>query len=269
MENARELAMGRFSHHLEVLTEDLEQQGYDVNCQVHSLSDFGLPQARERALIVATEKGLTPRTLVDLWDGWSTRPGVTTVRHAIAHLPPIGAGERHPEDGMHVSPAFGSPRTLQRLSQIPHDGGSWMDLVRSNRTDLMTPSMHRSVQRGTLGSHPDVYGRLWWDRPSVTIKRECAHVGNGRYSHPEQDRMLSLREVALLNGFPTDYLFSGAGLANQYRHVGDAVPPLISYQMAWATSWTFTGQRPEPASFVLPGTSLTARDIVSSHELVA
>ena len=65
--------------------------------------------------------------------------------------------------------------------------------------------MARRVARGDLGSHPDIYGRLWWDRPAVTIKRECSHIGNGRYAHPEQDRLCTVREMALLQGFPRDY----------------------------------------------------------------
>ena len=103
--------------------------------------------------------------------------------------------------------------------------------ITGRRAALLTPAMARRVARGDLGSHPDIYGRLWWDRPAVTIKRECGHVGNGRYAHPEQDRLCTVREMALLQGFPRDYPFTGS-LANMYRHIGDAVPPLISYQLA-------------------------------------
>ena len=76
-----------------------------------------------------------------------------------------------------------------------------------------------------------MYGRLWWDRPAITITRECAHVGNGRYVHPEQDRLLTVREMALLQGFPADYVFEGP-LTARYNQIGDAVPPLISEQLA-------------------------------------
>ena len=80
-------------------------------------------------------------------------------------------------------------------------------------------------------SFPDVYGRLEWDLPAVTITRECSHVGNGRYTHPVQDRLLSIREMALLQGFPPDYQFVGA-FRSQYNQIGDAVPPVIAALLA-------------------------------------
>jgi DNA (cytosine-5)-methyltransferase 1 len=120
--------------------------------------------------------------------------------------------------------------------------------------------MQRRAAAGNLGSHPDVYGRLWWDRPAVTIKRECGHIGNGRYAHPEQDRLCTVREMSILQGFPNDYRFAGS-LSNMYRHIGDAVPPLISYQLAAACRWMLTGERPDPAELILPGGRLSAADL--------
>jgi DNA (cytosine-5)-methyltransferase 1 len=120
--------------------------------------------------------------------------------------------------------------------------------------------MRRRLAAGDLGSHPDVYGRLWWDRPAVTIKRECGHIGNGRYVHPEQDRLCTVREMAILQGFPRGYRFAGS-LSNMYRHIGDAVPPLISYQLAAACRWMLTGERPEPADLLLPGGHLSEADV--------
>jgi DNA (cytosine-5)-methyltransferase 1 len=263
MENARELLHGNFSHHSDRLIEHLTSLGYAVRAEVHMLSDFGLPQIRERALILAVRDGGPALSLRDLWRGYDASPQSTTVRHAISALPPVRAGETHPTDPMHVSPRFQSPETIARLQALPRDGGSWFDLLNHPDADrLLIPSMKRSATRGDFGSHPDVYGRLWWDRPCVTIKRECAHVGNGRYSHPEQDRQCTLREMALLNGFPSDYVFEGTSLSNKYRHVGDAVPPLISFQLAHLAHWTLTGKRPDLAECILPGTSFRSNDIV-------
>ena len=68
-------------------------------------------------------------------------------------------------------------------------------------------------------------------RPAITVTRECGHVGNGRYSHPEQDHLLTVREMALIQGFPSDYLFEGP-LPAKYNQIGDAVPPLIAALIA-------------------------------------
>ena len=263
MENARELLMGNFAYHFEELKEALEGLGYTVHAQTHMLNRFGLPQVRERALVVATERGVEPRSLEDLWEGFQVELTATHVRRAIASLPAVDAGEMHPADTMHVSPRFASAASLDRSRAIPHDGGSWRDLwSRPASRYLLTPAMARSAAKGNWGSHPDVYGRMWWDRPAPTIKRECGHVGNGRYSHPEQDRLLTLREIAILNGFPKDYCFGGGSLANRYRHVGDAVPPLISYQLAWLCHWMLTQTRPALPDVVLADTSLQPSDLM-------
>ncbi len=259
MENARELLRGNFTHHFERLRTDLEALGYTVHGAVHLLNRFGLPQVRERALIVAVARGLRVRTLDELWSGHEVSAPATHVRRAIAHLPPIAAGEVDPRDPNHVSPSFADPVTKKRLSLTPHDGGSWADLPRRN--GVLTAAMKKSIARGDLGSFPDVYGRLAWDKPAVTIKRECSHVGNGRYSHPEQDRLCTVRELGVLNGFPENFRFVARSVSNMYRHIGDAVPPLVSFQLAHLTAWILTGKRPGIADVVLPATSLRESDL--------
>ena len=111
-----------------------------------------------------------------------------------------------------------------------------------------------------------MYGRLSWDKPAVTIKRECAHIGNGRYSHPEQDRLCTVREMSILQGFPENYKFVASGLANIYRQIGDAVPPLISYQLAHVCEWILSGRKPLISSVILPNTHLKLEDIESEFD---
>ncbi len=260
MENARELLTGRFTHHFDHLKSTLESAGYQVSAEVHFLNRFGLAQKRERSLIIAAKTGYRLRTLQDLWSGYTVPVEATSVRRAISSLRPLAAGEADPNDPMHVSPRVES-LSLARIHATPHDGGSWADLRASHDADLLlTPAMKRSIASGKLGSHPDVYGRMYWDRPAVTIKRECGHIGNGRYTHPEQDRLCSVREMALLQGFPSDYIFEGS-LANKYRHIGDAVPPLVAFQIAWLADWILSGDRPSVDAIVLPNTTLQASDL--------
>lgn len=262
MENARELVMGRFRAHLAALEEHLVALGYRVSSRVHSLDRFGLAQRRERAVVVAARKRLPLLDLEDLWRGHAVRPEATHVRRAIGHLPALNNGGRNAADPVHACPRIVDRVAWQRTRAIPQNGGSWFDLAEN--PELLTPTMRDRLRRGDLGSHPDVYGRMHWDRPAPTIKRECAHVGNGRYTHPEQDRLCSVRELALLNGFPADYRFSGS-LSNMYRHVGDAVPPLISHQLAGLVAWLLGDARPRLADLVLPGTNLRADDILRTE----
>lgn len=224
MENVKELLSGNQRHHFQNLTAKLEGLGYSIYAEVHDLSEYGLPQKRMRALVIAWRDGMPV--------GPIPSGIVKTVREAIAHLPPVSAGECHPSDPMHVSPKM-TQRVLDRAKAIPKNGGSWADvmcdtsLTEEQKQYLLIPSMFR----GRPGSFPDVYGRLCWDKPAITITRECAHVGNGRYMHPDQDRLLTVREMALLQGFPESYVFEGP-LPAKYNQIGDAVPPLISRLIA-------------------------------------
>ena len=226
MENVPALGRGVHLPLLKKLVEDLESLGYDVWWDLVDFSGRGLPQRRHRLVLTASLTVEAPR----LHSGHAVE--IQTVRGAIGNLPPIAAGEIHPEDEMHHAPGL-TPRVLKRIRAIPHDGGSWSDILDdrtlsdSDKAALLIPSM----LRGSRNSFPDVYGRLKWDRPAVTITRECAHVGNGRFVHPEQDRLLSVREMAILQGFPEDYAFAG-NMRSRYNQIGDAVPPLIAQQLA-------------------------------------
>ncbi len=259
MENARELINGNYPQHFQRLRETLVGLSYDVRTDVHFLSRFGLPQVRERALIMASRVG-PARTLEDLWEGWEVVPEAVTVRSALSRL-----GDwlmEHPDDP-DGSIAPGSREDVRaRLAATPRDGGGWLDVARNPETrHLCTPDCLRRWKIQDLGSHPDVYGRMWWDRPAPTIKRECAHVGNGRYAHPEHDRLLTVREMATLQGFPFTYRFPSRSVANRYRAIGDAVPPLISWQIAACVEWIVTGRKPDPEEWVMPGACLRLADL--------
>nr|WP_294506887.1 DNA cytosine methyltransferase [uncultured Rhodopila sp.] len=267
MENARELIMGNYRHHHAALVATLERAGYHVRSDIHFLDRFGLPQVRERALIVASRIG-EARSLEDLWQGWSAQPQATTVRTALRRL--AEWRESHPDDPEgDVFPGMGSA-VLARLAATPHDGGGWVDVARNPRTrGLLTRDCLRRWSAGDLGSHPDVYGRMALDRPAPTVKRECGHVGNGRYAHPVEDRLLTVREMATLQGFPFDYRFPARSVTNRYRHIGDAVPPMIAFQMAALVKWMKIGVRPEPADFVMPNTALRLGDLTAGSRMAA
>lgn len=262
IENAREFLRGRFSHHALALVERLKEGGYSVATDIRYLSDFGLPQIRERALITASRIG-EARTLEDLWEGFHVDAGVATVRTALSRLALWQSGNAV-ADPADVAPGFRDD-VRARLEAIPHNGGSWFDLPkRKGGLAMLTPSMRTRWDVKDLGSHPDVYGRMWWDRPAPTVKRECSHIGNGRYAHPEETRLLTVREMASIQGFPFDYQFTGA-LASRYRQIGDAVPPVVSYQVSALVQWMETGVRPGPHEFVLPNSVLTVADVTTTR----
>ena len=260
MENARELIRGNFKHHYEWFREYLESHGYNVFGRTYMLSRFGLPQIRERAIVIAAKQHLPLHTLDSLWDGWGAADEALTVKRTFEMISADA-------DGFDLYPDFSSNIVRRRIAAIPKDGGSWMDLLRRRDADeLLTDAMKRIVARKRFGSYPDVYGRMTWGKPAPTIKRECSHVGNGRYVHPEKNRLCSVREMAALQGFPNDFVLNGAAVSNMYRHIGDAVPPLISYQLAHLAHWILTGKQPLIADILLSGTNLRQSDILKKGQ---
>jgi len=260
MENARELIRGNFKHHYEWFREHLESHGYNVFGRTYVLSRFGLPQIRERSIVIAAKQYLPLHTLESLWDGWGVADDALTVKRAFEMI-------SSDSDGIDVYPNFSSDIVRRRIAAIPKDGGSWMDLLRRiDVEELLTDAMKRIVANKRFGSYPDVYGRMAWRKPAPTIKRECSHVGNGRYVHPEKDRLCSVREMAILQGFPNDFALNGAAVSNMYRHIGDAVPPLIAYQLAHLAHWILTGKQPEIKDILLPRTNLKQSDIMKKGQ---
>lgn len=114
------------------------------------------------------------------------------------------------------------------VSSVP-PGGNWRDLPASFASKRVE-QIRASAARGE-GSRSTYYGRLRSDRPSYTISTYFNRPGNGCFIHPEFPRLITIREAARLQGFPDGFEFFGEG-RSRYVQVGNAVPPLLSYQLA-------------------------------------
>ena len=188
-ENAREAWIGNHRHHLESVLQLMRSLSYSTQIETVNFRDYGLPQSRERVLVLAARDKSIP-SLSECWDGFALKKRIT-VRDAFARLNELGcANVRLDSRFPKLTPAVDA-----RLAAIPVDGGSWADIIASH-PELLIPSMRRKVALGKVGSYADVYGRLKWDHVAPTIKRECSHVGNGRYSHPSENRLVTIAEMA-------------------------------------------------------------------------
>ena len=211
MENVPEFLSERYWRYFSAAKKSYEEQGYTVKENIYNAAAFGVPQDRFRTIVIGMKKSFL------LPDGY-LRPGeYKTVRDAIAHLPAVPAGIADPNDPMHKSAAH-KASTIEVIRQVPHDGGS--------RPEGIGP---KCLDR-TKG-FSDVYGRLYWDRPSITITHYARNPASGRYTHPEQDRGLTAREAALLQSFPNGFEFTGKA-DDIYRQIGEAVPPMLSSAIA-------------------------------------
>jgi DNA (cytosine-5)-methyltransferase 1 len=192
---------------------DLHEAGYDLNFKVVDGRDIGLPQRRQRLVLVASLLG--PIVIPD-----ADKPR-STVRDTIAKLPPLAAGSSDPDDSLHAAASLSE----LNLTRVRHSkpGGTWRDWPR----ELVAPCHTRQ----TGATYPSVYGRMEWDTPAPTMTTQCYGFGNGRFGHPEQDRAISLREAAMIQSFPKDYAFVPDGARINFnslgRMIGNAVPVLL------------------------------------------
>lgn len=216
IENVPELLSEKYSSYFQEAKETFEDHNYIVNTTVVNAAEFGVPQARYRALIIAMKHPFSmPQPLYG-------QAEFRTVWDAIGALPPIKAGAVDPNDKLHRC-ANHKKTTIDTIRKIPHDGGS--------RPNGIGPKCLDEVS-----GFYDVYGRLFWKKPSITITHYARNPASGRFVHPEQDRGLTLREMACLQSFPLGFDFSGSfdSIAEQ---IGEAVPPVLSAAIAGSVLW--------------------------------
>ena len=189
----------------------LGEAGYDVQWSIAKCEDFGVPQKRRRLVVVASRDYELPPLL-------PTNESKITVREAIGGLPHIVAGDGNETDPLHVSSSL-TDINLKRI-RASKPGGTWRDWPLSLRAKC-----HR---RPSGKTYPGVYARMSWDEPSPTMTTQCYGYGNGRFGHPDQDRAISLREAAILQSFPPDYVFIPPDRKPSFtevgRWIGNAVP---------------------------------------------
>lgn len=193
--------------------DSLNLLGYHVSVAEVFCPNYGIPQTRKRLVVLASLRA--PINLIPPTHSTNT---YVTVRDTISGLPPLSAGQTDEMDDLHRASRLSVVNLKRIRASVP--GGTWRD---------WDPTLRAKCHCRESGeSYRDVYGRMEWDRPSPTITTECFGYGNGRFGHPVQDRAISLREAALLQTFPPDYLFVEPGkrveTSTVGRLIGNAVP---------------------------------------------
>jgi DNA (cytosine-5)-methyltransferase 1 len=183
----------------------LRELGYEVVFEIKDAAQYGVPQRRRRLILLAS-RGLDLRFA-------RTARKVPTVRTAIECLLRPGVGK----DPLHNLPQRPRSDKVRRLIRaIPKNGGSRGDLPASRQLEC-----HRRSN-----GFSDIYGRMAWDAVAPTITSGCFNPSKGRFLHPEQDRAITMREAALLQGFPRAYSFDlTAGKEAIALMIGNALPP--------------------------------------------
>ena len=210
MENVPRLAKQKV---FQDFVRGLEDEGFNVFHKVVNCADYGVPQSRQRLVLLASKLGA-----IELIKPALKPQRYKTVRDAIFDMPPLNAGGICASDPMHQAAQL-SPLNLERI-RASKPGGSW-----KNWQEDLVAECHK---RDSGSTYPGVYGRMSWDEPSPTMTTQYFGFGNGRFGHPKQDRAISLREGAILQSFPRNYKFvpkNGKIHRNVIgRLIGNAVP---------------------------------------------
>lgn len=190
----------------------LDGLGYEMDCRVVNVADYGVPQRRKRYVMIGSRIGR-----IEIPEGKDT---VRTVRDVIGHM----ETPEQSQDHAHRIVAHHTPRIQNMIKLVPHDGGS--------RTDLPAEYVLACHKKERVG-FKDVYGRLKWDDVSSTITGGCLNPSKGRFLHPDQDRAITAREAALLQTFPRNYVFPPQISKTQVSlMIGNALPPKFALSQA-------------------------------------
>jgi len=223
IENVAELYK---SPEFSLIRDRADAMGFEVVADVLVAADYGSPQTRKRTVIIGWRRDMNvlpnfpPMASHAAPSLKSNLPQWRTVRDEIENLPPPVGTEIRPDAPAPYNLHFGrtpTEKSIARYKAVP-PGGNRFDLQR-NALDITPDCWIRKTSGGT-----DLFGRLWWDRPSVTIRTEFFKPEKGRYLHPEQHRPITHREAARLMGFPDDFKFVG-NKTQIARQIGNAVPP--------------------------------------------
>lgn len=213
MENVSGLAGHRGKTILQELLDYTEEIGYTTHVKLIDAQDYGVPQRRKRYIIVGRRNDVK---------GDYQYPEVVgehhTVRETIGFLPePPADGSDHPDYPLHRRDRL-SKKNLDRINAI-HEGQG-----RDSLPEDLLANCHK-ISSAVIGFR-SVYGRMSWDNVAPTITARFDSFTRGQFGHPSQPRSISLREGALLQTFPLDFMFCGSKV-DIARQIGNAVPPQL------------------------------------------
>ena len=232
MENVPDMALGDDMIVLRAMIDQLEQAGYEVDARIVDAWRHGVPQHRQRLILVGIQGGGMFN-----WPGSAER---VTVSRAIADLPVLDVVPDRPI-GAQVM-AY-SPREMSDFARKARKEctGSTAGVVHDHVTRPVREDdfeAFKLMSAGTLYSDlpavlkryrddifTDKYNRLDWSDLSRTITAHLAKDGYW-YIHPDQHRTLTIREAARLQTFPDTFRFAGSR-SHQFQQIGNAVPPAL------------------------------------------
>lgn len=236
MENVAEMKNGFKQAYSDEIFETLQKCGYTVSHAVLNSADYGVPQRRRRAFFIASRKGVnlnfptqTHFPITEQQGLFPTKQHIS-VWEAIGDLPSLKVGEGKPIMP-YACPPFSDFQALLRNGQdnVKNHVAKKLKPLQYERIASLEPGqglkdLPKHLQ--TKGGYSGAYGRLTKEMIAPTITRWVFHPGSGRWGHPVDLRLLTIREAARIQGFPDSFEFVGS-YTQQAGQLGNAVPPIL------------------------------------------
>ena len=221
------------------ITEWLQAQGYEVQVKVLSALDYGVPQRRSRCIFLASRTGILPQFPPPRFTSpvplFAQTPPPRSAWDAISDLPVLHNGEGHEPMAYAQAPQNDYQRQMRRQADVLYDHVA-RNLKPTQYQRVLSLKPGQGLKDLPLALRPKsgysgAYGRLDFEAPAPTITRWVFHPGSGRFCHPREPRLITIREAARLQGFTDDFRFRGTYIEKSHQ-VGNAVPPLLMEALA-------------------------------------
>lgn len=202
MENVARLHTHNKGETRNEIIKDFEKLGYKVDCKILNSADYGVPQVRKRVIFIGTSTNqkieFPPKELGNY----------ISVKEALSKYPKLESGEESSIPN-HIAMSH-SEQMLNKMSYVS-DGGD------RNEIPIKIRPTSGDVRK---------YIKYASDKPSVCVTGDMRKI-----FHYEQNRALTVRELAKLQSFPDDFVFKGNRISQQ-QQVGNSVPPQMAEAIA-------------------------------------
>ena len=228
MENVPNLLTSKEGFFLNEIKTLFAERGYRISAGVLNAADYGVPQNRNRAIIIGKLGSPAPQLPrptsrhVTIWD-------------AISDLSFLNSGEGEDVQDYPSSPLSSYQSQMRRDSAKLHNHvATNHSAVALERMSLIPPNAGREVlpqHHRTKSIYSGTWCRMKKNELSVTITTRFDTPSSGKFTHPLLNRAITVREAARIQSFPDTYLFTG-NKGSQMKQVGNAVPPLLAKAIA-------------------------------------
>lgn len=226
-----------FKQILEIFSDEnlLNGDSYNLYYRVVKVSDYGIPQTRERVIIIGIKN-----KIVDIESIWeNTKENLkkeipsffdkVTIRDAIGNLPD------ETEDGIIKNPVPKSDYekflSCNKEFITNHNATKHSPLAISRMSHVKNGENYTVLNENIKSVHSGSYGRLSWNSQAQTITTRFDTPSGGRFTHPDKNRTLTPREAARIQSFPDEFVFYG-NRTSICKQIGNAVPPKLAYFLA-------------------------------------